>query len=902
MSPLGQADRVGPYEIVGAIGQGAMGVVYLAKDSRLSRRVAIKVISKEAELDISRRRRFVQEARAASALNHPNIVTVHDFGTENGLSYIVTELVEGESLRKSISRGAVRLRKLAEVAIQIADALAAAHEAGIVHRDLKPENIMITPAGRVKLLDFGLAKPLGSSSSEHTIDEDATQPGVLLGTVAYMSPEQTRGAPASIQSDQFSFGLILHELATGHHPFRRETPMETLIAIANFERPPFTPGPVAFRLLVQRCLSKDPTARFSATAEIADRLRKIHAQLPEEPVVQSPKPRAWRQVSPRTVSALLIGIGLFSLGLFCLGLLVASRLTTISIRDPSTFQFVPFAADSGLELFPAWSPNGGVIAFSAERTGVLQIFTRAPGSLLSTPVTRSAADCMFPFWAPDGSRLYYIAEHDTSPALWSINIAGGAPELVSDGVAQAAVSPDGQMLAMLRPPVDGAPSWSLWIASPPSAAPKRLSGPPFAHEAFEPWSYLHYSPDSSTLAFWGARLDGRSEFWLIPRDGPTPRLQFESLNANPLARGFTWLPDSRRIIFAEQAPLGSTDHLWSGDTRNGELTEITNGPSREQFPSSSPSGVDAAFSSMIVHYELRSLTVGGASPQAPPPSTTLNALAPAWSPDGQQYAYVTERSGSPEIRIRSANGEWERVMVTAGDFDGPTHGFMDVAFSPNGQSIAYTRQGSKGNEIWISTVSGESPQRVTQNAAGFDRGPAWSPDGNSIAYFTVHDGRYALMRTRLGSADRVKIIRRDAGLFPAWSPRGDTIATVDPHSGILLVAADGSSVRHAGSGRWLAATWTKRGEFVLGIAHTLDGRLALAEISPDNGSQSILQDLGPWPAAFSFGSGVGLPPIRGISIAPDERTISFSALDVKSDIWLLKGLTEPGLLSRWRSR
>jgi Tol biopolymer transport system component len=305
---------------------------------------------------------------------------------------------------------------------------------------------------------------------------------------------------------------------------------------------------------------------------------------------------------------------------------------------------------------------------------------------------------------------------------------------------------------------------------------------------------------------------------------------------------------------------------------------------------------------MVMRYELRNVTVGGPSLNAPPPSTTLNALAPAWSPDGQQYAYVTERSGSPEIRIRSANGAWERAIVTAGSFEDPTHGFMDVAFSPNGQSIAYTRQGSKRDEIWVSTVSGEPPQRVTQSAAGFERGPAWSPDGNSIAYFTVQDGRYVLMRTRLGSTDRAQIIRRDAGVFPAWSPRGHTIATVDPNSGIFLVAADGSGVRHAGSGRWLATTWTKRGSFVLGIAHTSDGRLAIAEISPNTGDQSIVQDLGPWPAAFSFGLSVGAPPIRGISIAPDERTITFSALEVKSDIWLLKGLTEPGLLSRWRSR
>lgn len=302
MSPLGHPDRVGPYEILEPIGQGAMGAVYVARDSRLSRRVAIKVISVEDEADDSRRRRFVQEARAASALNHPNIVTVHDFGTENGLSYIVTELVEGESLRKIISRGAVPTRKLLEIAVQIADALAAAHDADIVHRDLKPENIMITPDGRVKLLDFGLAKPLGPADSEQTSDENATLPGVLLGTVAYMSPEQTRGAPASIQSDQFSLGVILHETATGHHPLRRETPMETLIAIANADRPPFTPGPVAFRPLVDRCLAKDPAARFESTAEIGERLRKIRNQLPEPAPVKAPKPRWWKQVSPRMLS------------------------------------------------------------------------------------------------------------------------------------------------------------------------------------------------------------------------------------------------------------------------------------------------------------------------------------------------------------------------------------------------------------------------------------------------------------------------------------------------------------------------------------------------------------------------------------------------------------------------
>jgi len=265
-----------------------MGEVYLAHDSRLNRNVALKILPSDSVRDATRKRRFTQEARAASALNHPNIITIHDFGTTDGISYLVSELIEGESLRKVIAAGAVPIRRLLDIAIQIGDGLAAAHEAGILHRDLKPENIMVTPAGRVKLLDFGLAKPLDASDTLDgellgaTLDGEHTQPGLILGTVAYMSPEQARGLPLSFESDQFSFGVMLHEMATGQHPFRRETPMETLLEIANLTQVPFTPGPVAFRLLVAKCLSRDPADRFSSTSEILDRLKRISDELPDK--------------------------------------------------------------------------------------------------------------------------------------------------------------------------------------------------------------------------------------------------------------------------------------------------------------------------------------------------------------------------------------------------------------------------------------------------------------------------------------------------------------------------------------------------------------------------------------------------------------------------------------------
>lgn len=296
-----------------------MGEVYVAHDSRLSRNVALKILASGTPTDAIRQKRFIQEARSASALNHPNIVTIHDFGTVDGISYIVSELVEGEPLRKLIQQGPLPLGKLLDLAIQIADGLAAAHASGIVHRDLKPENIMVAPDGRIKILDFGLAKPIqrdgsdsASSSEFNGSTFDGTEPGLILGTIGYMSPEQARGAPVSFQSDQFSLGAMLHEMATGQQAFRRETPMQTLLAIADMDQTPFTPGPVAFRMLVQKCLSKDPAARFASTAEITERLRKLRDEVRGgEPAARPAIRRVHVPTVPRAVWIPLIACLLF---------------------------------------------------------------------------------------------------------------------------------------------------------------------------------------------------------------------------------------------------------------------------------------------------------------------------------------------------------------------------------------------------------------------------------------------------------------------------------------------------------------------------------------------------------------------------------------------------------------
>jgi len=236
--PLASGMRLGPYEIIEALGAGGMGEVYRARDPRLGRDIAIKVLNEKTSESAGGRARFEREARAAGALNHPNILAVYDFGLDNGRFYIASELVEGESLRDRIRRGPVPVRELYRIAVQLADGMAAAHAAGIIHRDLKPPNVMLTPEGRVEILDFGLARQAGvargsAAAADSTLTGAATHPGTVLGTVAYMSPEQVRGQAADHRSDQFSLGVILYEMATDARPFSAETSVETMSATLN---------------------------------------------------------------------------------------------------------------------------------------------------------------------------------------------------------------------------------------------------------------------------------------------------------------------------------------------------------------------------------------------------------------------------------------------------------------------------------------------------------------------------------------------------------------------------------------------------------------------------------------------------------------------------------------------
>jgi len=282
--PLNPGSRLGRYEIIAALGAGGMGEVYRARDERLQREVAIKVLRQEASADPDLQRRFALEARSASALNHPNILTVHDVGMEGGIPYIVSELVDGEPLGALIARGKMPVRKVLDLAVQVADGLAAAHQAGIVHRDLKPANLMVTKTG-AKILDFGLAKAVPKEVAGAREQQTGTTPGIIVGTATYMSPEQVRGEALDPRTDQFSFGLVLYEMLTGKAPFARSSAMSTMAAIVEENAPPIgelNPSvPAPLRWCVERCLAKDRDDRYASTADLKRKLETIRKHLEE---------------------------------------------------------------------------------------------------------------------------------------------------------------------------------------------------------------------------------------------------------------------------------------------------------------------------------------------------------------------------------------------------------------------------------------------------------------------------------------------------------------------------------------------------------------------------------------------------------------------------------------------
>ena len=451
---ISTGSRLGPYEVLSPLGAGGMGEVWLARDSRLGREVALKVLPEEVSSDSSRLHRFEKEARSASALNHPNIVTVYEIGSAESVSYIAMELVEGKTLRELLFGGALPLRRLLQLAPQMADGLARAHEAGIVHRDLKPENVMVTKDGLVKILDCGLAKltraePEGAASLMETLTR-GTEPGVVMGTVGYMSPEQASGEAVDYRSDQFSFGSILYEMATGKRAFQKKRAVETLSAILNEEPEPIgqvnPQAPVPLRWIVERCLAKELEGRYASTKDLARDLANVRDHLSEAVsggVIPATAHRRRTRLRVAVAAGALLAAGIFA----------GRPVWRQPPPSPPKFQRLTFRR--GFIDTARFSPDGQTILYSARWDGdPPHVFQTRPENPSSQRLDLPDASLLS--ISPRGELAIVSGKMQIGPWLFAggtlatVPIAGGAPREIATDVQLADWAPDGRQMAVIR--------------------------------------------------------------------------------------------------------------------------------------------------------------------------------------------------------------------------------------------------------------------------------------------------------------------------------------------------------------------------------------------------------------------------------------------------------------------
>jgi serine/threonine protein kinase len=752
---LSSGAKLGPYEIQSPLGAGGMGEVYRARDSRLGREVALKILPSEVAGDPSRRQRFETEARAIAALNHPNIVAIYDVAFEDRTAFIVSELVQGETLRNVIQRGPIPLRKVLDIGGQIADGLASAHAAYIAHRDLKPENIMLTGDGRVKILDFGLATSIGrpAAQDDATRTIALTQPGTIVGTASYMSPEQASGnSEVDGRSDQFSLGLIMHEMITGKKAFERLTAAETMAAIIREDPAPLPAslqGP--FRWALERCLSKEPAQRYDATRDLFLELRQLRDHASEitaasAAVLTSAKPkRISRFLVPGAIAAALAG-----------GFLLAA----LWLEPPlAPARYIPFATEPGIQTMPAWSPSGDRIAYSAEVNGVFQIFTRKIGSSTPAQITRQEASCFLPFWSPDGTRIYYIVKRaGLDSSLWASAVAGGAAEKVLDNVMRATLSPDGKTLALETVQPDK--TYRPMLSSPLGAAPH-----PFPQAAISqlrtalPFLFgFQFTKDSRYVGMLSS-AGPTADFWKIPLDGGAPQKLLQGHDFPDSGLNFDWLPDGN---IAWSITGEGDGHIIRTDLRTGTDQNITFGVSEEKYSALSPDGRTFAFQTGDSSYDVFEVPLS-AAPITSLLSTDRDEVAPSWAPDGVHFAYVTNRSGDYEIWLRNRTDGSERLIVSTRDLphSGSTTYFLDCAMSPDGSRVAYRYERGTYADIWISSLAGDAPVRLYDDPQKvWQRGPSWSPDGNWIAYYSTFNGKPAVVKIRVGANRAPELVAR----------------------------------------------------------------------------------------------------------------------------------------------
>jgi Tol biopolymer transport system component len=742
-------DRIGRFEIVGALGSGGMGDVYRARDPQLRRDVAIKVLPPEWAGDPARQRRLELEARAVAALNHPNIVAVHDFGVHDAHAFIVTELLEGETLRAVIRDRVLPPHKAVRHAIQIASGLAAGHDRGIVHRDIKPENVFVTNDGVLKILDFGLAaliEPGSSAAGTGTVTIDGVELGRVAGTAIYMSPEQARGLRIDHRSDIFSLGSVLYEMLSGSAPFRRDTVADTFSAILNEEpRGLATIAEVtpALERLVQHCLEKKPEERFQNARDLIFALQGLPLESGTALAGQGEPRRALR-----TSALALAGIGALAAAA-AVGYAVATRVPVpspiISGLNVRRLTEIP-----GLEEFPSISPDGRAVAFTGTVHGTRQVFVRLLSGGAPLTITSGKADNGEPRWTPDGNTLVYFsrdAAGDSEGAIWAIPALGGSPRKILSSISGADVSRSGRLtcfqlasgrIQLVNAALDGTDTRVVFSAS---ARYHR---------------YPRWSPDGRWIAF--QRGDGvRDDVFVAAASGGEPR---QITNDRTVSGGLSWLPSSTGIVYASSrgntVPYLPLLRLWEVGLDGGGARPITSADASYEHPDVHPTGLVLA-ARQRMRFDIWRFPVDGKPAdnvrQAQQVTRqTGQVLTPTPSPDGREIAFLADHGGFANLWVLSTAKEELRQITFERD---PAAAVGAPIWSPDGRAIAFvSSKGNRGNEfgVWIVSPDGGNLRNVVKVGLGF----AWSPDGRWIYYSEIASGALKKIPTSGGTPSVVR--------------------------------------------------------------------------------------------------------------------------------------------------
>ena len=858
---------LGSYEVLSFISRGGMGEVYLAQDKRLSRKVALKLLPASFTRDDDRLRRFEQEARSASALNHPNIITIYEITQAGSTHVIATEFVEGQTLRQRLSLTALTLPESLNIAIQVADALSAAHKAGIIHRDIKPENIMLRPDGYVKVLDFGLAKL--SEQAGPTVAAEAptiqvrTGAGVVIGTAGYMSPEQARGLPVDDRSDIFSLGAVIYEMVGRRKPFAGETPSDTLAAILKTEPPPLShlapQAPSELVRIVRKSLSKDREERYQVVKDLLIDLRALKQELDFQTKLESsvmpdgsaeltgtvrasptdavsaPHSADTRSAINTITESLSIEIKRHKVGtaitLVALLLAVVAGVSWIyklrnTAPEVSHFQNIQLAriTNSGNAIDATISPDGKYIVYALSDKSKQSLWIRQVSTANDKEIVPAAQVGFFGMtFSPDGTELYYAVKSNLDAgALYRVPVLGGIPIKILEKIdGPISFSPDGKRFVLLRGNYPNQGESALVVANVDGSAEQTLAVRKLP-ERFSPIFFTgpSWSPDGRVIAATVATVG--ASFRVVGFSVQGGREQVLSTDGWPFAARVQWLPDMSGLL-AVGGDNPASAQIWFLSYPEGKRRRVTNDLNTYRAIGLTADG--SKFSTVqangLVNVWVAPEGDAGRAVQLPTGNVGFYSSAGtnlSWTPNGR-VVFVSNEGGAADIWVMDPDGKNRKQLTANGRSN------MSPAVSADGRYIVFMSSQNGVRNLWRMNSDGSNPTRLTNGLA--DSLPAISPDSKWVVYAAFDGAKPTLWKVFIDGGSPVQLTN-NVGTSPTISPDGQFVAYLYPDSPdpfappnriAVMSLADGTTTKtfaFQGSGTVAAtAQWSADGKSIL---------------------------------------------------------------------------------------